>query len=200
MKARTLTMSMLAAGLFAAGCGGGSQEAEAPAEPVVDPVFSEDEGEEEASEAPRTATAVLEPRSGSDVSGTISFTEEDGGVRVSGEIHGLEPGPRGFHVHEHGDCSAEDAMSAGGHFNPKDVPHGAPSEGEHHIGDMGNVMVDEDGVARLDEHFEFLSLEEGAQNSILGRAVIVHAEEDDLVTQPTGDAGARLGCGVIIAD
>jgi superoxide dismutase, Cu-Zn family len=200
MKASALMISYVAAAALVVGCGGSSPEAEAPAEPVVDPAFAEPEADDAADEMatePLTAIAVLEARSGSDVSGTITFTEVAEGVRVTGEIRGLEPGPRGFHVHEHGDCSAEDAMSAGGHFNPTDAPHGAPHGDQHHVGDMGNVVADDEGVARIDEVFQFLTLEEGQPNTIVGRSVIVHADEDDLESQPTGDAGARLGCGVI---
>jgi superoxide dismutase, Cu-Zn family len=199
MKASAILIPFVAAGALVGGCGGTSPEAEAPAEPVTDPTFAEPDDDEMAAE-PLTATAVLEPRSGSEVSGTITFTELAEGVRVTGEVSGLEPGPRGFHVHEHGDCSDEDGMSAGGHFNPTDAPHGAPHADEHHVGDMGNVVADEEGVARIDQVFAFLTLTEGQPSSIVGRSVIVHAEEDDLVSQPTGDAGARLACGIIVAD
>ena len=205
MNALKTTLAASLAAALAAGCGSSPQEVEEPepAEPVADPTFEEPDEDPHAGDLdgePLTATAVMEARSGSDVEGEITLTEVDEGVHLAGEITGLEPGMRGFHVHEYGDCSADDAMSAGDHFNPKDAPHGGPHDDEHHVGDLGNVEVDEDGVAQIDETFEFLTLIEGEQNSIAGRALVVHAEQDDLESQPAGDAGARVGCGVIELD
>jgi Cu-Zn family superoxide dismutase len=102
----------------------------------------------------------------------------------------------GFHIHENGDCSAPDGSSAGGHFNPTDQNHGGPDASVHHIGDLGNIRADENGNATYEATLSFLSLGDG-ENSILNRGLIVHALEDDLVSQPTGAAGARLACGVI---
>ena len=147
------------------------------------------------SPAPLRAIAVLHPAQGADVHGTITFREVADGVRVEGEITGLTPGTHGFHVHEFGDCSAPDASSAGGHFNPTNQPHGAPDSRERHEGDMGNVEADSSGVAKVNYLDHVLSFV-GA-NSLIGRAVIVHAKADDLKSQPAGDAGARVACGVI---
>lgn len=141
------------------------------------------------------AVAVLHPTEGSEVRGTIKFTKEEEGVRVVANVTGLKPGLHGFHVHENGDCSAADASSAGGHFNPADQPHGAPHDDERHAGDFGNITANSAGVASYDELFKNLSLD--GSSSIIGRAVIIHAGEDDLKSQPTGDAGARDACGVI---
>lgn len=141
------------------------------------------------------AVAVLHPTEGSDVRGTVTFTKEENGVRVAVDVTGLKPGLHGFHVHENGDCSAADASSAGGHYNPTDHPHGAPWDEERHMGDFGNVTANSAGVVSYDEVFKDLALE--GSSSIIGRAVIIHAGEDDLKTQPTGDAGARDACGVI---
>ncbi|MEJ2077368.1 MAG: superoxide dismutase family protein [Acidobacteriota bacterium] len=152
-------------------------------------------------EAPPVTEAVaeLQPTEGNSVKGEVHFTQTDSGVEVTARITGLTPGKHGFHIHENGDCSAPDGSSAGGHFNPTGVDHGAPTAEVHHVGDLGNLEAGEDGVATYDETYDFLSLKEGAQNSILGRGVIVHAQPDDLTSQPTGAAGARVACGVIKA-
>lgn len=145
--------------------------------------------------AAKGAIATLNPTQGNETRGTVTFTPAGNGLRVVAEITGLSPGEHGFHVHEKGDCSAPDGSSAGGHFNPTSHPHGAPGEGQHHIGDLGNITADDSGTAKLDRVFEFLTLE--GPNSIVGRGLIVHAKADDLKSQPTGDAGGRLACGVI---
>lgn len=147
----------------------------------------------------KTAVAQLQPTEGNETSGTVTFTKAENGIRVVVDIQGFEggPGKRGFHIHEHGDCSAPDATSAGGHFNPEEKSHGAPDAAERHAGDFGNLTVDEDGNARTE--FVDTTISFDGPHSIIGRAVIVHAQEDDLQTQPTGDAGARVACGVIQA-
>jgi Cu-Zn family superoxide dismutase len=144
-----------------------------------------------------SASVVLEPTQGSQVRGTITFTPAQGGVRVVADISGLTPGAHGFHVHDKGDCSAPDATSAGGHFNPGSSPHGAPDAEKHHAGDLGNITAGEDGKAHLDQVFPFLTLT--GPDTIVGRGFIVHAGKDDMTTQPTGNAGARAACGVIKA-
>ncbi len=140
--------------------------------------------------------AVLHPTAGNKVSGTVTFTPVTDGVQVQAEITGLTPGKHGFHVHEFGDCSAADGSSAGGHFNPTNKPHAAPNAAQRHVGDMGNIEADASGQAKLDyvDHHMSLSNDE---TSVIGRAVIVHAKADDLKSQPSGDAGARVACGVI---
>jgi superoxide dismutase, Cu-Zn family len=146
----------------------------------------------------RQAVAELQPTEGNEARGTVTFTRIEEGIRVNVELTGLgQPGLRGFHIHEHGDCSAPDATSAGGHFNPTDMAHGGRHDEQRHVGDFGNLEVDENGNVQtqfIDTRIEF-----GGHNSIIGRAVIVHAGEDDLQTQPTGDSGARVACGVIQA-
>ncbi|NOX37512.1 MAG: superoxide dismutase family protein [Calditrichaeota bacterium] len=151
----------------------------------------------EQKEAPRItrAIAVLHPTEGSQVSGVVTFTRVENGVQVVADVKGLSPGKHGFHIHEFGDCSDLQAKSAGGHFNPTNMPHGAPDAEQHHIGDLGNLVADENGEAHLERVYSFLTLE--GPNSIIGRAVIVHHGEDDFTTQPTGGAGARAACGVI---
>jgi Cu-Zn family superoxide dismutase len=148
------------------------------------------------SAAPLKAIAVLHATAGNKVSGTVTFTEEADGVRVRAEITGLAPGKHGFHVHEFGDCSASDLASAGGHFNPTNKPHAGPDDAERHVGDMGNVEADASGAAKLDYVDHEISLAND-QRSVIGRSVIVHAKADDLKSQPSGDSGARIACGVI---
>jgi superoxide dismutase, Cu-Zn family len=140
--------------------------------------------------------AVLHPTAGNKVSGTVTFTPVTGGVQVQAEMTGLSPGKHGFHIHEFGDCSATDGSSAGGHFNPTNEPHAGPNAAKRHEGDMGNIEADASGKAKLDYVDHHMSLSND-QTSVIGRAVIVHAKADDLKSQPSGDAGARVACGVI---
>ena len=140
--------------------------------------------------------AVIHPTDGNEAHGVIRFLPDPEGIRVVAEVHGLVPeSSHGFHIHEFGDCTAPDATSAGGHFNPHDQPHGGPEDDERHVGDLGNLQTDENGSAELDFVDHLLSFD--GNDSILGRGVVVHAGEDDLESQPVGDAGARFGCGVI---
>ncbi len=148
------------------------------------------------SPAPLKAIAVLHPTAGNKVSGTVTFTEVADGVQVQAEITGLSPGKHGFHVHEFGDCSAADLASAGAHFNPTNKPHAGPDTAERHVGDMGNLEADASGAAKLDYVDHEISLADD-QRSVIGRSVIVHAKADDLKSQPAGDSGARIACGVI---
>jgi Cu-Zn family superoxide dismutase len=148
------------------------------------------------SATPSKGIAVLHPTAGNKVSGTVTFTPVTGGVQVQAEIAGLTPGKHGFHIHEFGDCSATDGSSAGGHFNPTNEPHAGPDAAKRHEGDMGNIEADASGKAKLDYVDHHMSLSND-QTSVIGRAVIVHAKADDLKSQPSGDAGARVACGVI---
>jgi superoxide dismutase, Cu-Zn family len=157
--------------------------------PIVD-------AQTEKSSAPATAIVVLHPTEGNKVTGTVTFTPTANGVRVEAEIKGLTAGKHGFHIHEFGDCSSADGNSAGAHFNPTNKPHGAPTAKERHDGDMGNIEADASGTAKLSYVDHELSLASG-ERSIIGHAVIVHTKADDLKSQPTGDAGARVACGVI---
>lgn len=146
--------------------------------------------------APAEARAAIEARSGSSLSGTATFTEKDGGVELVVEVTGAPPGPHAVHLHEKGDCSAPDATSAGGHFNPDNSPHGAPDAEHHHAGDFGNLTVGEDGKGRLAISTSRLTVKPGP-TSVVGHAIIVHANADDMTTQPTGNAGGRIGCGAV---
>ena len=144
------------------------------------------------------ATAGLEPTKGNRATGTVTFVERMGKVHVSAEVSGLAPNQEhGFHVHEKGDCSSGDGMSAGGHFNPDGKPHG-PQTGPHHAGDMPSLKADANGVAKASFVLDDVTVVAGAK-SVVGRGLIVHKDPDDYKTQPTGNAGARLACAVIRA-
>ncbi len=146
----------------------------------------------------QSARVNLASASGSLVSGTLSVMPMGDGVHVTGEIGGLQPGSaHGFHIHEKGDCSAADASSAGGHFNPAGSAHGKAGAGAHHAGDSDNLIADANGVAKVDAHFGGVTLGGGAANDVAGKAVIVHASPDDYKSQPAGNAGARVACGII---
>lgn len=148
----------------------------------------------------RSATVNLAPASGSLVSGKLSAMPMAGGVHFTGEIGGLvRNATHAIHVHEKGDCSAADASSAGGHFNPTGQPHGRPDAGAHHAGDMPNITADANGVARVNLHVQGISLGGAATTDIVGRALVVHAQPDDYATQPSGNSGARIACGVVTA-
>ena len=144
----------------------------------------------------RHARAELNPTANNKVQGKVDFFETAKGVRVVAKVSGLTPGLHGFHIHEVGDCSAPDAMSAKGHFNPHGMKHGGPADAMRHAGDFGNITADAAGNATyeaLDAHLTF-----DGTNSIIGRGVIVHANADDLSGQPAGNAGPRVACGVIV--
>ena len=146
----------------------------------------------------RSAVANVEARSDSSAHGTVTFSEmRDDRIDVKIDLSGLAPNStHGFHVHEKGDCSAPDASSAGGHFNPSGAPHGAMADAQHHAGDFGNIVADANGEVHSHVVVNFISLDKG-DNAVVGHAVVVHADPDDLKTQPSGNAGKRIGCGVV---
>ncbi|AWV05885.1 superoxide dismutase [Lysobacter maris] len=141
---------------------------------------------------------ILASASASLVSGKLNVRPGEGGVFLAGEIGGLTPGSlHAIHIHEKGDCSAVDASSAGGHFNPSANPHGRVGHGPHHGGDMDNIQANGEGVAQVNVHALGVTLGGGAVNDVAGRAVIVHAAADDYASQPSGNAGKRVACGII---
>ncbi len=146
----------------------------------------------------KKAYATLNPTKDNKVSGEIRFITIDKGVRVVAQIKDLSPGYHGIHIHEFGDCSAPDASSAGGHFNPEGNIHAGPEDLPRHIGDLGNVFADRHGNAYYDRVDFSLSL--SGSESIIGKSVIIHEKRDDYVSQPTGNAGPRIACGVIQED
>lgn len=146
------------------------------------------------------AIANVAPASGSLVSGRLTLVPMGNGVHIRGELGGLAPGStHGFHVHANGDCSAADASSAGGHFNPGATPHGRAEAGPHHAGDIDNLVADGNGVAHVDAHVAAVGLGGDPRTDILGRALVVHAAPDDYRSQPSGNSGARIACGVLQA-
>jgi superoxide dismutase, Cu-Zn family len=145
-----------------------------------------------------SATAALAPTTGNATSGTVRFVQAAGKVMISGEVRGLKPNAEhGFHVHEKGDCSSGDGMSAGGHFNPTGKPHGNHDMGEHHAGDLPMLKANASGVATFNYDSKTISVGSGATD-ILGKGLIVHRDPDDFKTQPTGNSGPRLACAVIV--
>lgn len=149
--------------------------------------------------APAAATIRLEAKSGSQVAGDLTLVREGQGVRMRGQIRGLTAnGEHAFHIHEKGDCSAADGSSAGGHFNPTGQPHGRSAHGEHHLGDQDNLRANAEGVADVNAFFPGVSLGDGAVGDAAGKAVIIHAGVDDYTSQPTGNAGGRIACGLIV--
>jgi Cu-Zn family superoxide dismutase len=143
------------------------------------------------------AEAKLEARSGSSVSGTVGFSPSGDRVRIEARVSGLTPGEHGFHVHESGDCSAPDASSAKGHFNPAGKAHGHHGGMERHAGDMPNLVADAGGNATLVAELSQIALAEGA-TGIIGRSVVIHADPDDYTSQPAGNSGKRIACGTIV--
>jgi len=143
-----------------------------------------------------SATAVLEATKGNTVGGKAEFVQKGDKVYVTASVSGLAPGQHGFHIHEKGDCSSGDGMSAGGHFNPLGKPHAAPSTPDRHAGDMPMLVADGSGNATLKAELDVITIG-GGSTDIVGRSVIVHKDADDFKTQPTGNSGARVACGVI---
>lgn len=181
--------------VLAAACQPG--EPEQP-EPETGGMASDDSRPAERTQAAQQmAVAEISATEGHETAGTVKFTSEGDTVRVQGRITGLEPGAHGLHIHAKGDCSAPDASSAGGHYSPGGDPHGSPRDlpEEHHVGDLGNIVAGEDGSA--DVVAEDAEIRLSGPDSVVDKAVIVHAGRDDLESQPSGDAGARVGCGVI---
>lgn len=182
---RTFTLASAVAVLAA--CGGQTTKPTPPPPAQSKPVSTA-----------QSATVVLASASGSLASGKLSLRPTGDGVRLTGEIGGLTPSSvHAIHIHEKGDCSAADASSAGGHFNPAAQPHGQVNHGAHHAGDMDNLNSNAEGVARVDAQASGVTLGGGAPNDVAGRAVVVHAAPDDYKSQPAGNAGARVACGII---
>ena len=172
-------LAILAAALAAAGCGSMAKL--------------------DAGHAPTTANAraALEPTKGNSARGNVSFSQRGDKVLVTANVSGLKPNAEhGFHVHEKGDCSSGDGMSAGGHFNPAGKPHGHHGAAERHVGDMPNLKADASGNAKASFEVPGMSIGGGAAD-IAGKGLIVHRDPDDYKSQPAGNAGPRLACAVI---
>ncbi|XP_072398744.1 superoxide dismutase [Cu-Zn]-like isoform X2 [Diabrotica undecimpunctata] len=143
---------------------------------------------------------LFDPTGKSGVSGNVRFLQLPNGINVVGEIRGLPPGKHGFHIHQEGNISPS-CLAAGGHFNPFDKHHGGPDDADRHVGDLGNIEADKNGVALIDFHDNKISFD--GKTSIYGRSVVVHEKVDDLGkgghpdSLKTGNAGGRLACGVV---
>jgi len=143
-----------------------------------------------------SAVADLAATKGNNTTGTVSFTPKGGKVLVQAKVSGLPPGSHGFHLHEKGDCSSGDGMSTGGHFNPHGKPHAHPSTPDRHAGDLPMLEADAYGNATLVAELDVIAVGGGAAD-VIGKGLIVHKDPDDFRTQPTGNAGARIACGVV---
>jgi Cu-Zn family superoxide dismutase len=192
------------------GCGGSATPPETPPEPppapapeapaapgeAAPPAAAESAPAAEAKPEGGPIEIPIEARSDSSLTGTATFTEEGDGVKVVLKVGNAPPGLKGAHIHEKGDCSAKDGTSAGDHFNPDGHKHARPPDEPRHLGDLGNIGITPEGVGALEIVVKGANLKPGDPKSFLDRSVIIHAKKDD-GGQPTGNAGARIGCGVI---
>lgn len=200
MRIAILTASMLGMITTMAGC---SQKEAAPAESTMPSTTASSEPATTPPPSDSDAAASqhrvdLMPGQGGEVSGALDLVASDGAVSMTGLISGLQPGSEhGFHIHEKGDCSSPDFKSAGDHFNPTSQPHGDPATPPYHLGDIPNLKADDVGKATVNARIEGVTLGDHGPNDIVGRAVVVHAERDDYKTQPSGNSGDRIACGVI---
>ncbi len=155
-----------------------------------------EEGSDTKSAVPTKAIAVLKATEGNNVSGYVTFTQTDEGTLIEAHVMGLKPNAKhGFHIHEFGDISAADGKSTGGHFNPDGHDHAGPMDGKRHVGDLGNLEADGSGHAKYKRVDKYVQIH--GEHSILSRGITIHAGTDDLTSQPTGAAGARLAVAVI---
>lgn len=147
----------------------------------------------------QVATAVIAPTaaSGSNVTGNAVFTQDGDDIMLTVDVENASPGLHAVHIHETGDCSAPDGTSAGGHWNPTDQDHGKWGSDSFHLGDLGNIPVGDDGTGSFELTTDLWEMGTGSELDIVGKAIIVHAGADDFTSQPSGAAGARIGCGVI---
>lgn len=186
--------------LLAAGCGQRDQpdnavdSRERPDNPMPEPA----DNAAVPGQVPTGAVAELASTQGNTATGSLALSAVEDGVQLTGALQGLQPNAEyGFHIHEKGDCSAPDASSAGGHFNPTNAPHGDPQGDSHHAGDMLNAKSDDQGIAKVDTVAKGVTLHSGQPTDVLGKAVVLHEKPDDYTTQPSGDSGSRIACGVI---
>jgi Cu-Zn family superoxide dismutase len=204
--ARYASAVAIFAGFALAACGGGTPlpetpaTPETPAEPAPTPgaetPAAAAEGAEPAAKTDGPIDAQIQAKSGATLTGTAKFEDTPEGVKVSIRLGNAPPGLHGAHIHEKGDCSAADATSAGDHFNPAGHEHGRPPDEKRHLGDFGNIGVDASGLGVLEIVVKEANLKPGDKNSYLDRALIIHAKKDD-GSQPSGNAGARIGCAEI---
>ena len=197
-KERWIAVGAVVAGvsiLSLTGCGGSSKEESAPPpEPAEEPTAQQPAA---GSGGADEALAELAPKSGSQVTGQAAFFVDEDKVTLSLSLQNLPPGVHAVHIHEFGDCSAADGSSAGGHWNPMGHNHGKWNQAPFHMGDLGNVTADEYGNGAISITTSLWTIGTGLEDDIVGKSIVVHATADDFVTQPTGNAGGRIACGVI---
>lgn len=174
-----------------AACAHKDQPAEAPAALTTDPTVAATP----AVSSVTTAQALMKPGKNQKTQGILHFTQHGDKMKIQGMLEKLKPGPHGIHIHETGDCSAPDFSSAGGHYNPGHSGHGSLSSAERHAGDLGNITANSKGSAKVSLEVTTVSL-----GAIVGKALVVHASADDFKTQPSGNSGDRIACGVIEAN
>ena len=148
----------------------------------------------------KRAKAKIQSKNKSAVAGQAVFLEKNGKVKIEISLTGAGPGPIAVHLHSVGDCSAEDATTSGGHWNPTQENHGKWGEPPFHSGDIGNIKIDESGDGRLTlvDEYNRWSIGGSPETNLIGRAVVVHEGKDNMISQPSGAAGKRTGCGPII--
>lgn len=176
---------------------GACGRAESPETASIGPEV-ETEAQGPVAPAPVMGDVALLSSSGSSVAGALQLAADADGVALEGEVRGLQPDSiHGFHFHEIGDCSAPDASSAGEHFNPTQSEHGGPTSGTKHLGDLPNIAADANGVASVRVLLPGATLRDGGAHDLVGRALVVHEKADDYTTQPSGNSGNRIACGVV---
>jgi len=188
---------LVALGVSLSACDMGGDASEIEEGAATTRTLQDESGENYGTTREAAASALVAATDGSGVKGEVRFLQDAGQVEISGQLTGLTEGRHGFHVHQNGDCS-NSGKAAGEHFAPGGDPHGAPTDSndEHHVGDLGNIVADADGRAVIDVSDSEMTLDSGP-NGILGRSVVVHAQADDLESQPSGASGDRIACGVI---
>lgn len=194
MKIHALILSIPCAALLACGRAEPPPVTPSPTPPAADPAAATPSTTAEAN----LVAAPSATPDGTGPAGTLKFTASSGSVQITGSITGLPPkSERGFHIHETGDCAAPDFKSAGEHFNPENGQHAEPTSPNRHLGDVPNLTADETGMALVNVTVNGATLKDLGPHDLMGKAVIVHAKKDDYKTQPSGDSGDRIACGVI---
>jgi len=189
MKHGWISIPVLVAAVVLAGCGGSDA-------PKTEKVTAAD-GETQVETGGNYAEAMIDPLGDRTVNGMAIFSDLGGEISLQLEVYKAPAGTLAAHIHDHGDCSAPDGSSAGGHWNPDASDHGKWGTAPHHLGDLGNLEIDENGHGMLTMTTDAWSMGTGAANDIVGHAIIIHEQADDFTTQPTGAAGGRIACGVI---
>jgi Cu-Zn family superoxide dismutase len=191
MTLERLVFLSLVSLLALTGCGGGDA-------PETEMVTAAD-GETQVETGGRYAEAMIDPLGDGEVNGMAIFSDDGSEISLQLDLYKAPAGSLAAHIHEFGDCSAPDGSSAGGHWNPEGMDHGKWGDAPFHLGDLGNIEVDESGFGSITMTTDRWSLGTGEANDIAGHAIIVHEAADDFTTQPTGAAGGRIACGVIVA-